>query len=665
MIRIRHLAALQLALLTSAAQAEDPAPVFTLGEVRITGAAESRPSAGESTLEKEELRRHDRETVGTALNLAPGVTLSKVGARNEEMVYVRGFDLRQVPVFVDGIPVYVPYDGYVDLGRFTTYGLSRIEVSKGWSSLVFGPNALGGAINVVSLRPTKPWEGEMGGGLTFANDGANQGYHGFVNLGTRQPGWYAQASGSYVDDRYFKLPASFAPAKGEDGKTRNNSDHRDRRLDVKAGYTPNDTDEYVASYVTQHGVKGTPPYAGAVPGVMPRYWRWPYWDKDSFHLFSSTRLGPHALKLRGYYDTYRNSLFAYDDATYGAQSKPSSFQSWYDDYTYGASAQADLALGEQNVLEAAYHVKVDMHREHNWGEPIRHMSDRTQSLAVEDSQVLAPGWTLVAGISYSRRESLQAEDYDSKTKVVSGFARDDTGAVDAQLGLFQGTPEDGALHVTVGRRTRFPTIKDRYSYRLGTAIPNPSLAPEVAIQTEVGYRRVVAESWLLGANLFYSNVRNLIQSVAIDASRCPSPPCTQMQNVGRVRIFGTELSAQGALGPVQLGAHYTYLDRKSLSDPKLRLTDTPSHAFFGQVVLPLGSFTSTGSVEASSARASTTDLKQVAPGFATVALKEGYRFDSGLSLEAGVRNLFDTVYSYTEGFPEPGRTYFVQLDLPL
>jgi iron complex outermembrane receptor protein len=138
-----------------------------------------------------------------------------------------------------------------------------------------------------------------------------------------------------------------------------------------------------------------------------------------------------------------------------------------------------------------------------------------------------------------------------------------------------------------------------------------------------------------------------------------------MQNVGRVRVLGTELSAQGTLGPVQFGAHYTYLDRKSVSDPKLHLTDTPSHALFGQAVLPLGSWTTTGSVEASSARASTTDLEQVAPGFATVALKEGYRFDSGVVLEAGVRNLFDTLYAYTEGFPEPGRTYFVQLQMPL
>ena len=39
------------------------------------------------------------------------------GARNEYNLLVRGFNARRVPVFMDGIPVYVPYDGEMDLGR--------------------------------------------------------------------------------------------------------------------------------------------------------------------------------------------------------------------------------------------------------------------------------------------------------------------------------------------------------------------------------------------------------------------------------------------------------------------------------------------------------------------------------------------------------------------
>lgn len=80
--------------------------------------------------------------VSRALNLLPGVTLTTSGPRNESMVSIRGFDLRQVPVYMDGIPVYVQYDGYVHLARFTTFDLSAVDISKGFSSVLYGPNSL-------------------------------------------------------------------------------------------------------------------------------------------------------------------------------------------------------------------------------------------------------------------------------------------------------------------------------------------------------------------------------------------------------------------------------------------------------------------------------------------------------------------------------------------
>jgi len=61
-------------------------------------------------------------------------------------------------------------------------------------------------------------------------------------------------------------------------------------------------------------------------------------------------------------------------------------------------------------------------------------------------------------------------------------------------------------------------------------------------------------------------------------------------------------------------------------------------------------------------RYSSTDGKQLVPGYAVTNGKLGYRTNGGLLVEAGVRNMFDRLYSYTEGFPEAGRTYFVQFN---
>ncbi len=48
------------------------------------------------------------KNVAQALSVVPGVVLQKSGSRNEEQVKVRGFDSRQVPVYFDGVPIYVP-----------------------------------------------------------------------------------------------------------------------------------------------------------------------------------------------------------------------------------------------------------------------------------------------------------------------------------------------------------------------------------------------------------------------------------------------------------------------------------------------------------------------------------------------------------------------------
>lgn len=105
-------------------------------------------------------------TVADAVRNLPGVSLSRHN-RNEEMVNLRGFHSRQLAIYVDGVPLYVPYDGYVDLGRFTTFDLAEINVAKAGASLLCGPNALGGAVNPVTRKPRKSFEADVR--LGFAN----------------------------------------------------------------------------------------------------------------------------------------------------------------------------------------------------------------------------------------------------------------------------------------------------------------------------------------------------------------------------------------------------------------------------------------------------------------------------------------------------------------
>ncbi len=188
--------------------------------------------------------------------MLPGIHLSAVGARNEAMIYLRGFDLRQVPLLIDGIPVYIPYDGYVDLARFTTFDLAAIHVSKGYTSVLYGPNALGGAINLVTSKSVKQFE------LNGASGWLSGSYRANINIGSNLGKFYIQASASKMNRDSFPLSSKFKPTKTENGNSRNNSYSTDEKYSIKLGYTPGKRSEYALSYMYQHGKKGSPVYAG-------------------------------------------------------------------------------------------------------------------------------------------------------------------------------------------------------------------------------------------------------------------------------------------------------------------------------------------------------------------------------------------------------------------
>lgn len=646
------------ALISTAGWADDTTPV-QLGQVVVVD-SRGEQAPGTVSVDQREIRAQDRETLAKALDLLPGVSRSTSGARNEQMVYVRGFDLRQVPVYIDGIPVYVPYDGYADLGRFTTFDLQRIEVSKGFSSMVYGPNALGGAINLITRRPQTLLEGEVGGGMSYTNHGEHNGWQSYANLGSNQGNWYLQGGVSYLDEDYVRLADDYSPAPFQDGGRRDNSYRTDRKLSLKVGLTPNGEDEYVLGYLQQEGEKGNPPYAGTLSTT--RYWQWPTWDKTSLYLTSSTGLGNHRLKVRAYHDTYENSLFAYDDATYTTQNTGRAFRSWYDDYSNGLSLEDQWQMTERDLLRLAYHYKEDVHREHDAGEPWQRFEDRTQSLAAEYSRELSERLTLVAGFSHDRRDGVEAQNY----AVATGLVEEDGGrnhSNNGQVGLFLQPDAASQWRATVARKSRFATIKDRYSYRMGTAIPNPALKSEHATHFELGYQRDLGATWTLDLALFRSHIDDLLQSVRVDDGLCASPPCSQMQNVDQARVNGVELGLDGELTGWVAHFNYLYLDRQNRSDDQVRLTNTPRHKAFASLRRELGAWSLQLSADAASRRYTSSDGTQVASGFAVYHLKGGYRFANGLELSASLLNLADREYAYSEGYPEPGRTLLVQANL--
>lgn len=633
----------------TAAVAAEPEP-FLMGEVLVEADREAhRGGLLAGHMDAATVRLLERYDLAEALRAIPGVTMSNNGPRNEAGVSVRGFDLRQVPLFLDGIPVYVPYDGYVDLRRFATGDVSEIHVNKGFSSSLFGANTMGGAINIVTRRPQEKLEGDFSTGW-FEEDGFQSAF----NLGTNQGQWYAQFSGSFLTQDSWPLSQDFVPGLRENGGSRDNAYREDWRASAKFGWTPNETDEYVLGYASQHGEKGNPVYTGNDPLNTARFWQWPYWDKQTVYVLTKTKIGDRTeLRSRLFWDQFQNALFSYDNATYTTQNLPRAFQSYYDDWTAGANVEISTKLSEANTLEAAVHSKLDHHWEQNKGAAAYEFEDITWSLGVEDTHRFNDRLSMVTGVSYDYRDIREAQD----TNTGAPLDGDSFDSVNPQIGLFYDISEDHHVFTSIAKKSRFPTIKDRYSYRLGQAIPNPDLQPESAVHLEFGYRGDPFEHFTVHASIFAANVDDTIQRV--DNAQ---PGRFQLQNTGESRNQGFETGVDWKPNEsVQISAGYTRLVRENESHPLIRLTDSPEHRLFAYAELrPVEWLSIIPSVEYNSDRYSTT-YGVKAKSFAVTNLKLAFHLPHEITLNAGVNNIFDRNYALTEGFPEPGRNYFVSM----
>lgn len=402
-----------------------------------------------------------------------------------------------------------------------------------------------------------------------------------------------------------------------------------------------------------------PVYTGRASSGI-RYWRWPWWDKESLYFIGNLGLGDHnSLKLRAYEDRYGNGLEAYSNGSYSTQLNNTSFPSLYEDRTRGFSAELSSQAFANNTLHLALHYKEDRHRDRNPNSPTKDYRDVTISLALEDSIALGSGYNLRLGASHERRDAKQVHFWPTGT----------TNANNMLIELQHDLGESGEWFAGFARKTRFPTIKDRYSARLGRALPNPDLRPETARHFELGWRGQPWSGAQVEATVFLSHIEDLIQDAHVASNQCGSTVCDQAQNIGRARSRGIELSLlQDFAGHGQLGIAYTFMDRDNLGNPAVLLTNSPRQRLFAhsqwtfspqwKAVATLE--TEQGRIVTYSGPGNQAGFLRLG-GYLTLGAKLVWTPLQDVDIEIGGRNLGDKWYELAEGYPMPGRSWFANL----
>jgi len=631
--------------------ADEQAGVFSLGEVVVEGRGETITQVTTvDIVDEERIELTTSQNVADAIRTVPGVTLySTASPKNESNFMIRGLEQRYVPVFFDGIPISVPYDGYVDTGKLTSSNIAKISVSKGISSVLYGFNTMGGVVNIVTKKPHRLVEGDFD--VTWSERNT---WDANVDLGARVGKFYLTLNGGYFDSDGFMLAHRYRYEKLQKGRRRINSDVKDRWSgSCKLGFLPFEGHEYALGVMSSDGEWGLPP---ASDGIMPRFFRFSEWEKTTGYFIGETRITDKLhLKTRVYYDKYDNLLDGYDNVLYDRQTAAYAFHSTYDDYSAGGSAVVRMNYIPRTTTSFSFHYRDDVHKS---------QADRFESWLRFEAEMFSYGCEndikitddifLVFGFSYDRQEPQESTGYR---------LRDDEDAWNPQVGLTWQVVDDTRFHLSYGKKSRFPTMHELYSERLGMNVPNPGLKVERAENWEVGIEQQLPGDTTARVNLFYYRIKDMIIKKEI------ATKLYQYTNLGKVRLQGVEVSFKtGFIKNNDFEMHYTLLDAEDLSSESTssHLWGRSKHNLYISDHFRINSRLSLfGKVtwQSKTYFEDTNDYNKWKKheAYMLVDLKAILQVTDYLSFEAGAKNLFDENYKWADGYPRPGRTFFTTL----
>lgn len=613
------------------AQDKDTIRQYFLGEVEVTAAKEKNMRMVSVT--KEDFSRQNLITAYDGLQFRPGIYAS-VNGKNDAQLSIRGFDQRQISVMIDGAPVYIPYDGSFDLNAIQLAGFSRISVSKNTHSILYGPNSMGGNINLLSDIPDKKYSSRF-----FYRKGISDIVS--VSAGFALPEFYVTGAFGYYDTKGFELPKSFNSTLNEDGGRRDNSAYNSLSGQVKIGTNIIKNTSFAFSLNVIDNSKGVPV---SVYTTRPRYWKYSDWSKTLANLmFNSSLSTSVSVKGNIFYEKFKNVLDSYDDATYTTQNKKYAFHSTYDDHSLGVNLSAYVSTELLPLTKLIFLYKRDTHNEQgNYNQLFKKYEAEIITFGAEEEIVPLKNLRSVIGLSYDRMKPLYANDSQ---------LRNPSSSLNGNFGLYYAVSQGAEIYLNLSRKSRFPTLKEFYSELLGSYVANPDLKPEQSFNYEAGGS--ISFSVLnLSAAIFYNDVTDLLQITTLGNNQ------RQYRNITKAALAGGEMELNWSHNYFNTVLNYTYLSARNKTE-NADLIHRPKH-IVNLMLNKLYYFGFEWSAEVSfvsrqvSANADN-GVYVTLPDYLIMNLGISQILFSNYSLNLRVNNITDKLYETEYGFPRPGR----------
>jgi hemoglobin/transferrin/lactoferrin receptor protein len=699
--------------------ADTTKPVLFLKEMLVTGARYPRAyyesAQALSFVSRAQLREQAPTVLGDVLGTLPGVDMSK-DSPWEQRPILRGLGGQRALVLMDGSPVNSargngPHPSLVDPAQ-----VERIEVVRGPSSVAYGSDALGGAINIITREAALP-EGEaFRGAATLGGSSVDRQRNGHVELMPRVGRLTAFLSGGgrraldFETPTYGRVPhSSFKDYNGLANLRYALTPH----MVLKGGY----------QLYRGHAI-GLPGLKTDQPGFLQEF-SFPEYDRDAARLTLEHDY-PDAWLTKSHATVYwqrehRNFYSHEEFATFllppgpppptGARTRISDQDRFFDLDTWGFQTQFTSRKSDRYLLSAG----LDLARDRTGGDNVRRRywidgygtavqteADRiTASVPdgtfdsyasfAQSEWYLAPRWTVSAGGRYTRyryhtQHGLVSPASGPSPAVYFQPTAVNDGALSGSLGVVYAPIEDLHLTANVANGYRQPNAQDLFfngPASVGTVLGNPALKPEKSVSYDLGLRWGPGDVGLAG-NLFYSTFDDLIEPIQVVPPPAPGAPATyQYVNIARARTMGAELEGEarflrqyqarismaGTMGDITNAD--AILTLYGVVQERAPLPNVPP--FKGAAALRWRDASGRFWVEPS-ARWSwrTNRLPLPTPGVPAFTsfkkewlvgdLMVGMRLPRGQKVVAGVRNIADRVYRQAVGsLDEPGRSFFGSL----
>jgi iron complex outermembrane receptor protein len=628
--------------------AGDTIPEYSMNEIIVLGDPGSPfKKIAVFELDVKTIQERDNRNPQLVLEYAPGIYFSR-NSRNEYSFRLRGFEQRQISVFLDGIPISIPFDGMMDISQLIGQDYSKMRLSKGVSSILYGANSLGGTIDILSLSPgsSVKWKAGFEGSTHRRFYGHLQYSHHFHKL---------KYLLSFTQEKSpdFKLPENFQAHPNEDGDTRQNSAYRKNSLNVRLQYDLNTAHQLGINLDFIDNWYNVPPQVFA---TNPRFWRFPEWKKNIVSINSLNILSPSILLQSVlFYDSYYNHLESYDDNQYNSQIQRYAFSSFYDDYSLGGIIYPQFKFIKQGTTNGILSFKQDVHRQKTNQQSYQTYSAQLMGIGLEQEIPLSSRFKVFAGIdaNYFRPITVNGATSQESMLLLNG-----QGLLNLQVS------EGMNIFFLIGKKSRFPTLKELYSDRLGRNIPNPDLQEEHAWNFELGaqwanqYNR-------LKFSIFYNRLHNLITEVQFPQN------FMQLQNTAQAEFKGAEFEGMITIFQFNLQFNYTFLNAQNQSPERESnfLSYRPKHRMNIWLRWDI-----TSSLQLQADATYTADQYYQNPAsldweelndFSQFNSTLYYFYKNQFTIYIRINNLIDQLYYSECGIPMPGREVTMGIKLQL